>query len=1540
MVSVPGEESYDVLYRATADFDDFFAKVDQANEKLKELKKNANAVSTDSKIRVSVDATQAKVDLSDINKRVDDTGKKSATVKVKADTTEATSKVDIFKKRIEEISGEKATTLTVDDFTALAKVEEFKAKLEDIKNRAYKADVEIDMVKLTAEVAEARALLDSLGKNTSPGVAKWADIQKRNLQSLLAEGYVLDQKLQDSKTKVMSFFEGFTSGTAKAKDAMAATDNAVQKLWISLKNLASAQKDLFKSLGNSDQSTSGAAGNVLASLDAVGNGLISVFTMLGKALIGPIGAIGSLLPLLPMLAAGVASVGAPVIGLASSLGSLVGVMGVMPSFMTAMISGMAVLKLAITPVTTAITALGQATTAAQVTTALQNLSPAAANAALALYNFKKAISSDSSNSVQNSFWGALAPALSKLPNLVKPINALLGGTAKAMGQILNTTILWFEAFTKTSGFKQLVQENTYLIQDLGSAFQSVLKIITSVAIAAMPLTNALASGIANAAAKLADIVQKASVTQPGHANSPLRQAFVDLEPRLKVVWDILKNIFLTVVDLGKAALPFGDNLFKSIDKITQKWHEWAAAQDKPQSAFKQWLTDVRPILTVVSKLISGIVKGFVAVATNPQNISDFSKTLSALGPAIGSILQGLLSIGTSLGPGTITVIQDLAKILNLIGDALNWIGRNKVGADVLGITFKVLAGFGAAAVLLKTVGAVTNMFKVAAGVGASTLAFLKSLKDIASGDGSIWDKIKAIFSGGGKEATVTPLQAAADTMIDAAKMMQEAADTMVKAALGGDTAAGGAAAGAAGGEAVAASSGIVGAIVKLLGMAAIAAAIAAVVWTVLPSSVKSDIVGIVKNPVNNTWQNRVDVAVGGVPGNPWQPKGLTNAPGLPGLGQPSAKSPVITQHAAPLSIMQTLFGGPSYLPFEPALKSVWSTFKRDVGDKISSWFMSQNKEIGKSFASAWNTVYSGFMRDVGTPTANFVTKSIPNFFTSTVPKWWNTGYNWFTKEVGTPVSNFITKSIPNFFTSTVPRWFQNVRSWFDRDVGSYVSNFITKSIPNFFTSTVPRWFDNVRSWFDRDVGSYISNFVTKSIPNFFTSTIPKWFSSVASWFERDVGTPLSNFFTKTVPNAIGSGFKSGINWVIDNVINRAIGFINDIIGIIPGVPKIGTVRNLASGGNVSSVVPGRGGADTVPAMLMPGEFVIRKAAAQKIGINRLNQLNQADRTHQFASGGTVPGGGNGLLFNSGQAELPPGIKYDPAHMSSLWGGIGNIIGAAASGAFDAFGEVFHWVRGELASTLNAGWDSLIQPIVNQVASSMGWAGKIGAAGTNDIEKGIAALIAGNDNAYNQATANLGGSIPSGQHLQIINDALKAAGINQNQWIKWETGLNTLVNRESGWDPRSINLTDINAKNGDPSKGLAQVIGATFARYHVAGTSNDIYDPVANIAAAIRYILATYGDITNVQQANANMAPKGYASGGLVLPNFGRGLASGGHIPTLAAPSYASMAGSLQHTYNHGGTTVNIGNINNPRPEPASMSTQRVLDTKRTFAGRF
>ncbi|MFF6772364.1 transglycosylase SLT domain-containing protein [Streptomyces sp. NPDC012637] len=77
------------------------------------------------------------------------------------------------------------------------------------------------------------------------------------------------------------------------------------------------------------------------------------------------------------------------------------------------------------------------------------------------------------------------------------------------------------------------------------------------------------------------------------------------------------------------------------------------------------------------------------------------------------------------------------------------------------------------------------------------------------------------------------------------------------------------------------------------------------------------------------------------------------------------------------------------------------------------------------------------------------------------------------------------------------------------------------------------------------------------------------------------------------------------------------------------------------------------------------------------------------------------------------------------------------------------------------------------------------------------------------------------------------------------------GIYRNIMRESSGNPRAINNWDSNALAGTPSKGLLQVIDPTFRAYHVAGTANDPYDPVANITAACNYAADRYGSIDNV-----------------------------------------------------------------------------------------
>lgn len=87
-----------------------------------------------------------------------------------------------------------------------------------------------------------------------------------------------------------------------------------------------------------------------------------------------------------------------------------------------------------------------------------------------------------------------------------------------------------------------------------------------------------------------------------------------------------------------------------------------------------------------------------------------------------------------------------------------------------------------------------------------------------------------------------------------------------------------------------------------------------------------------------------------------------------------------------------------------------------------------------------------------------------------------------------------------------------------------------------------------------------------------------------------------------------------------------------------------------------------------------------------------------------------------------------------------------------------------------------------------------------------------------------------------------------------------------MGQESNYDPMAVNNWDSNAKAGNASKGLMQVIPTTFHAYRDKSLPNDIFNPLSNIVASIRYTLDRYGDLEKGWDRKG-----GYAGGGWTGP---------------------------------------------------------------------
>lgn len=376
-------------------------------------------------------------------------------------------------------------------------------------------------------------------------------------------------------------------------------------------------------------------------------------------------------------------------------------------------------------------------------------------------------------------------------------------------------------------------------------------------------------------------------------------------------------------------------------------------------------------------------------------------------------------------------------------------------------------------------------------------------------------------------------------------------------------------------------------------------------------------------------------------------------------------------------------------------------------------------------------------------------------------------------------------------------------------------------------------------------------------------------------------------------------------------------------------------RGLAGGGFVEG--PGSDTSDSIPAMLSDGEYVVRARSVRKLGTRALNYLNKYGELPAFAAGGfvqnprgyrpgmgrAVPGGvssiialyrkmggtrgatstyrpGDPLWHGSGLAVDFGGYNQDAvaSRLMSVRGGLLELIHSTRSRNYGVSRGNVHNMGAQLWAEHKNHLHLAATP--EDVAAILG--GRVPIAGGGGfsiigilLEKALNAALRGYNKLIPQGTDVMSSVVRN--LMSGVGDRFKASILSKfggaggdggpgqlGAWIaeamryvkiEWVEGLRTLIMRESGGNPRAINNWDSNAKNGDPSRGLMQTIGATFAAHRDPRLPNDIYHPVANIVAGMRYIHSKYGSLYNVQQAHADKPPKGYWQGIRSAP---RGLA--------------------------------------------------------------
>jgi SLT domain-containing protein len=229
----------------------------------------------------------------------------------------------------------------------------------------------------------------------------------------------------------------------------------------------------------------------------------------------------------------------------------------------------------------------------------------------------------------------------------------------------------------------------------------------------------------------------------------------------------------------------------------------------------------------------------------------------------------------------------------------------------------------------------------------------------------------------------------------------------------------------------------------------------------------------------------------------------------------------------------------------------------------------------------------------------------------------------------------------------------------------------------------------------------------------------------------------------------------------------------------------------------------------------------------------------------------------------------------PGRALGVLRGFGHTLGSFASAALTEMWNGFKRIGGNILGWFSSFGKSIISVVkkVLGVFSPSSVFFEIGVNLMRGLEHGVKHGVGRAQKAAQLAArqvANVGSGVQ--RWAPLVRQALAMEGLSpallRNVLYQMMT--------ESGGNPNITNTTDINAQRGDPSRGLMQTIGSTFSAYHWPGTSWNIFDPLANIAAALNYARHVYGP--SLMSGGMGIGSgHGYALGGLITePIWGVG----------------------------------------------------------------
>lgn len=455
------------------------------------------------------------------------------------------------------------------------------------------------------------------------------------------------------------------------------------------------------------------------------------------------GIIAVLVASLPALISGIGALGGAMLGLSSGLGAVSGLVLAFPGLGAAMIGTIGALSSSLGGLSDVLkeakkaqadelyekekARLGteKALTPLQKYTALINaMLPATQTTTLAIVEFADAWTNVSERIGEN-FFKEVVDDVEKLPEVLTIAENFFGKSATALGKVTSEGIKMLTSGPWKKDFAILAEENAKIIENFGMAGLSLAEAFKNIAVAAAPFNGWLTRSIRNAADAFADWSETA------RRNGSIGAFLGETQESLQVLWQIIKNVGNVLTSFFKTTVDEGQVYLRTLEDITGHWADVAKAQEDANSPLRQWMVQIRPILSALGALVGDLARGIAGLATNQNSVQAMIDLLDSLRtrvlPPILSILQHLNDSGIA-----VTVVNALGEILDAISTFLDSGATQALAVfvTVLGEFFSLIANIASLPVVSDILGGL-----------AASIAALAAVSIVARFTGlfKLWD---------------------------------------------------------------------------------------------------------------------------------------------------------------------------------------------------------------------------------------------------------------------------------------------------------------------------------------------------------------------------------------------------------------------------------------------------------------------------------------------------------------------------------------------------------------------------------------------------------------------------------------------------------------------------------------------------------------------------------------------------------------------------------------------------------------------------------